>query len=89
MSEPTTTPAAELPELWTVDQLAARLGVTRNTIYGLTRSHRIRYVRVGKTVRFRPADVAAWLEAETVPATGPEPPVPKVRRGRPRNRDLW
>ncbi|MDA8062016.1 MAG: helix-turn-helix domain-containing protein [Actinomycetota bacterium] len=73
----TTGPAAELPEPWTV-----------NTIYGLTRSHRIRFVRVGKELRFRPDDLAAWLESEVVEVTGPEPPSQRVRRGRRRARDL-
>lgn len=81
----TTTP--EIPELWGVDELAAHLGITKHFVYRLTKQHRIRFVRVGKTVRFRPVDVAAWLEAEAVPATGPGPAAPLVRRGRPRNRD--
>jgi excisionase family DNA binding protein len=82
----TSTPARA--ELWGVDDLAAHLGVTRHFVYRLTKQRRIRFVRVGKTVRFRPADVEAWLEAEAVPATGLSPVAPRVRRGRPRNRDL-
>jgi len=75
----------ELPELWVVDELAAYLGVTRHYVFRLTSEHRIRFVRVGKTVRFRRADVAAWMDAETVEAAGPEPA--PARRGRPRDAD--
>jgi len=75
----------ELPELWGVDELAAYLGVNRNYVYRLTHEHRIRFVRVGKTVRFRRSDVAAWMDAETVEAARPEPA--PIRRGRPRDRD--
>jgi len=75
----------ELPELWGVDELAAYLGVTKHFVYRLTSEHRIRFVRVGKTVRFRPSDVEAWLDAETVEAAGAEPT--PIRRGRPRNAD--
>jgi len=75
----------ELPELWGVDELAAYLGVTKHYVYRLTHEHRIRFVRVGKTVRFRRADVAAWMDAETVEAAKPEPT--PIRRGRPRYRD--
>jgi len=74
-----------LPELLGVEGLAAYLGVTKHYVYRLTSEHRIRFVRVGKTVRFRRADVAAWLDAETVEAAGPEPT--PIRRGRPRNAD--
>ncbi len=88
MSDPTASTTPQPPELWTVDQLADYLGVGRNTIYGLTRYHRIRYIRVGKTVRFRPVDVAAWLESEVVQATGPAPAAPRVRQGRRRARDM-
>ena len=58
-------------ELWGVDELAAYLGVTEHFVYRLTKQHRIRFVRVGRTARFRPADVAAWLQAEAVPPPGP------------------
>jgi excisionase family DNA binding protein len=77
----------EMPELWGVDELAlaAYLGVGKAFVYTLTSQRRIRFVRVGKTVRFRRADVLAWLESETV-SEAKLAPVP-ARRGRPRNRD--
>jgi excisionase family DNA binding protein len=48
--------------LWSVDDLASYLGVPRATVY-VWSSRRIgpRSVRVGRYLRFRPADVEAWL----------------------------
>ena len=86
MSTSPNTPAPLPAELWGAEDLAAYLGVTRHYVYRLTKQHRIRFVQVGKTVRFRPADVEAWLEAETVAATGPSPAALRPRRGRPRAR---
>ncbi|MHB1488192.1 MAG: excisionase family DNA-binding protein [Acidimicrobiales bacterium] len=74
----------ELPELWDIDRLVAYLGTSKHLVYRLTHEHRIRFLRVGKELRFRPEDVAAWLAAQAVDAT---PVAPAVRRGRPRNRD--
>ena len=60
------------PELWDIDRVCAYLGCSKHLVYRLTREHRIRFVRVGKELRFRSADVAAWLEAESVPAGAAE-----------------
>ena len=51
--------------LMTPDDLAAYLGVPVKTIYqwGTTRKGP-RRLRVGKHVRFRPADVEAWLDEQ-------------------------
>jgi excisionase family DNA binding protein len=51
--------APELPELWDAERLAAYLDVSKHYVYRLTSEHRIRFVRVGKCLRFRPEDVAA------------------------------
>jgi excisionase family DNA binding protein len=77
----------DLPELWDIDRLAGYLSVSKHFVYRLTRERRIRFVRVGKEVRFRPEDVTAWLEAESIPAAGSHPLVGRPRRGRPRTRD--
>jgi excisionase family DNA binding protein len=74
----------ELTELWGIDRPVAYLGTAKHLLYRLTHEHRIRFLRVGKEHRFRPEDVAAWLESQAVDAT---PVAPVIRRGRPRNRD--
>ncbi len=63
----------DLPELWDIDRLAGYLSVSKHFVYRLTREHRIRFVRVGKEVRFRPEDVTDWLEAESIPAAVSHP----------------
>ncbi len=75
------------PALWDLDRLCAYLGCSKHLIYRLTREHRIRFVRVGRELRFRPEDVALWLETESVAARHDEPHQPRQRRGRRRNRD--
>jgi excisionase family DNA binding protein len=75
------------PELWDIDRVCAYLDCSKHLVYRLTREHRIPFVRVGKELRFRAADVATWLQVETVPVRTAHPKPPRQRRGRPRNRD--
>jgi excisionase family DNA binding protein len=76
-----------LPELWGIDRVCAYLDCSKHLVYRLTRERRIRFVRVGKELRFRPDDVAAWLDAQSVPTNAAKPRPRRPRRGRPRNRD--
>ena len=78
---------SELPELWNIDRLAAYLGAPKAFVYRLTRERRIRFLKVGKELRFRPEDVAAYLESESVPVAVSTPQPARPRRGRPRDRD--
>ncbi len=50
-----------LPELMTTDQLAERLGVTRRHVRRLVDERRVPFVRVGRFIRFDPAEISAWL----------------------------
>lgn len=77
----TSTPPSEL---WDIDQLAEYLGTGRRFIYRLTHERRIRFHRVGKQLRFDPADVAAYLDSEAVDVSGRDIAPPKRRPGRPR-----
>lgn len=52
-----------LPELLTVDELAAYLGVPTSTIYFWRgRKQGPPALKVGRRLMFRAADVAGWLE---------------------------
>ncbi|MEO6412723.1 MAG: helix-turn-helix domain-containing protein [Pedococcus sp.] len=52
--------------LWSVEDLAAFLGVPVGTIYQWrTKDYGPVGVRVGRFVRFRPGDVHAWVDALT------------------------
>jgi excisionase family DNA binding protein len=76
-----------LPELLDIGRVCACLACSRHLVCRLRRERRIFFVRVGKELRFRAADVATWLELESVPAQNAQSKSSRQRRGRPRNRD--
>jgi excisionase family DNA binding protein len=49
----------EQSQLLTTRQAAAHLGLSENTIRAWVRRRRVRYVKVGRSVRFRLADLDA------------------------------
>ena len=52
------------------EQLAEREGVPLQTVYGWNKTRTgPRFMRIGRHVRYRVADVLAWEEARTVPAS--------------------
>ena len=48
-------------EFWTAGELAARLRVTPATIYRMARRGELPYYSIGRAMRFRAADVEAFL----------------------------
>ena len=52
--------------LWDTATLAERLGVTERFVRRLVDERRIPFLRIGKFIRFDPADVAAWIEQQRV-----------------------
>jgi len=63
------------PELLTREQAAAYLGVRPQTlaVWASTGRYNLPMVRVGRSVRYRVADLEKWLSARTVGAvTGDE-----------------
>lgn len=69
--------------LLTVADVASLLRVSRAFVYGAR--DRIGYVRLGRAIRFHPADVAAFLEASKCHAQGPaSTAIPNPRFGMPR-----
>lgn len=58
-----TTPTA--PAIWTPETLADHLGIPLATIYRWrSTGHGPRGFRVGRHVRYRAEDVAAWIDAQ-------------------------
>ncbi len=51
-----------LPQLLTIDQLAEQLGITVRHVRRLIAERRVPYLKVGKLVRFDPAEIATWLD---------------------------
>lgn len=49
-------------KLWTVADVAEYLGVTERTVRTWQQSHRLPFLKIGGTVRFRPTDVRSWID---------------------------
>ncbi len=60
-----------LPQLLTINQLADRLGSTPRHVRRLVAERRVPYLKVGRFVRFDPAEIAAWLDERRVPGRRP------------------
>lgn len=73
-------------ELLTPDDVCDLLKVSKDWLYDQVEADRIPYLKVGRRLRFRPAEVGAWLRGEWEPpvAEEPEPVTVVSRRGRPR-----
>jgi excisionase family DNA binding protein len=63
-----------MTELLDTQEAAKRLGVTPGTlmVWRSTKRYPLSYVRIGRNVRYRPADLEKFLEARTVSGV-PEP----------------
>jgi excisionase family DNA binding protein len=63
-------PRTEVPllaePLLTADDVASLLRVPRSTVYELTRSRRLPYVKVGRRTLFVRSDLDAWIVASRV-----------------------
>jgi excisionase family DNA binding protein len=66
--------------LMTADEVAAALGVHRKFVYARQHAGELRAYKLGRTLRFRPADVRAFLEASV--AAVDAQPVPQNRKRR-------
>lgn len=54
------------PPLWTFEEVADYLNVPVNTLkWWRTRGEAPPFIKIGKTLRARPADVEAWLTARS------------------------
>ena len=58
--------AAETPALLTRRQAARQLNLSHRTLEHWTSQKKIKFIRVGGQVRFRQADLNAYLDARTV-----------------------
>jgi excisionase family DNA binding protein len=51
------------PLLLTARQTARMLSISERTLYSITKEGRLRAVHIGRSVRYDPADIRAWIEA--------------------------
>lgn len=58
--------------LWTADQVAAYVGLHPQTVYAKARAGEIPSLKIGRALRFRPAEIDQWVEdsAERVATNG-------------------
>jgi len=70
-------------ERWVgVDDVAAHLGVGKDSIYRWVENRGLPARKVGRLLRFRLSEVDAWVEAgEGERPAEPPPPAPAPRRG--------
>ena len=54
--------ADTLPRLLSIDQLADHLATSPRHIRRLIAERRIPYVKVGRLIRFDPAEITGWLD---------------------------
>jgi excisionase family DNA binding protein len=64
-------PADPLPHLLSIDELAEHLGVTVRHVRRLVAERRVPYLKVGRLVRFDPAEITAWLDGRRVANSRP------------------
>ena len=78
-SNPTRRPNTPRPSLLGFDAVAEWLGVEVVFVRRLVAERRIPFVKIGKFVRFDPAEISAWIDGQRVkpvtgpPASGPNP----------------
>ena len=58
--------------LLTIDDVRSRLNVSISTVRRLVRDRKLRAYRVGGRLRFKPEEVAAYIDSQLVGAVIPE-----------------
>jgi excisionase family DNA binding protein len=67
------TEQAETPKLlWTCREAAAALCISERTLWMLTNEGSLPCVRIGRAVRYDPADIRTWIEAQKNRARPPD-----------------
>jgi putative molybdopterin biosynthesis protein len=56
-----------LNQCLSTDEVAAKLGVSKWTIYNWVRGRKIPCIRIGQDLKFDPADLQQWLTAHKQP----------------------
>ena len=58
--------ASGLQQLLTVEQVAHLLAVKPDRVYELVWGRRLKAVRIGRLLRFTPAEIARYVESQTI-----------------------
>jgi excisionase family DNA binding protein len=55
-------------KLLTMDEASEYLGISKLTLYGWVSARKIRFVKIGRLVKFKQRDLDQWIEQHTVMA---------------------
>lgn len=75
---PAQTAVHDLPTLWTARKLAAYLEVTTQTLFRERKRGRLRYILIGKKVRFTTEHIQAYLRNRECPVTSTNVPIART-----------
>ncbi len=54
--------------LLTMDEASEYLGISKLTLYGWVSARKIRFVKIGRLVKFKQQDLDQWIDGHTVMA---------------------
>jgi len=54
--------------LLTMDEASEYLGISKLTLYGWVSTRKIRFVKIGRLVKFKQQDLDQWIDGHTVMA---------------------
>lgn len=54
--------------LLTMDEAAKYLGISKLTLYGWVSARKLGYVKIGRLVKFKQAQLDAWIDQHTISA---------------------
>ena len=52
--------------LLTMDEAAKYLGISKLTLYGWVSARKLGYVKIGRLVKFKQAQLDAWIDRHTI-----------------------
>jgi excisionase family DNA binding protein len=55
-------------KLLTMDQASEYLGISKLTLYGWVSARKLRFVKVGRLVKFKQQDLDKWIDQHTITA---------------------
>lgn len=77
MTNPPHDPPTGEEDLLTVPEVCARLRVTKDWLYDQVEARQIPHVRLGRHLRFDPAQLRTYLQERSIPREGPQDPAPR------------
>lgn len=57
-----------MSNLLTMDEAAKYLGISKLTLYGWVSARKLGYVKIGRLVKFKQAQLDAWIDQHTITA---------------------